>query len=126
MIVHLDTSFLIRALSSGSAEDRRLRLWLRDGAVLAVSAICWAEFLCGPVGEEALDLAARLLGQPLPFEAADAAMAAHLFNLAGRRRGSLTDCMLAATAVAAGARLATSDAADFRRFEPAGLAIVTA
>ena len=126
MIVHVDTSFLIRALTSGSAEDRRLRHWLREGAVLAVSAICWAEFLCGPVHEEALELATRLLGQPLPFEAADAAMAAQLFNLAGRRRGSLTDCMVAATAVGAGARLATSNAADFHRFQPAGLEVITA
>jgi predicted nucleic acid-binding protein len=34
------------------------------------------------------------------------------------------DCMIAASAIAAGASLATSDVAGFRRFERAGLTLV--
>ena len=123
-MIHLDTSFLIRALPRSSSEDRRLRAWLKAGEPLAMSTVSWAEFLCGPVGAREIELAARILGDPVSFVAADAALTARLFNLTGRRRGSMTDCMIAATAIRAGAPLATADRADFRRFEPAGLALV--
>ena len=120
-MIHLDTSFLIRALARHSPEDRKLRAWLKDAEPLGMSAISWAEFLCGPVGAEDVELAGRILREPVAFNSADAALTARLFNLAGRRRGSLTDCMIAATAIRAGAALATTNPADFRRFEPAGL-----
>ena len=54
--------------------------------------------------------------------ARDAGMAAKLFNLAARRRDSLNDCMIAA--LRAGASVATTNRADFRRFEPAGLRVM--
>jgi predicted nucleic acid-binding protein len=57
-VIHLDTSFLIRALARHSAEDRHLRRWLAEGEPLAVSAVGWAEFLCGPVDAAQVDLAA--------------------------------------------------------------------
>jgi predicted nucleic acid-binding protein len=122
-VIHLDTSFLIRALVSGSPEDRRLRRWLSSRAPLAMSCVAWAEFLCGPVEPDHIELATHLLGEPVPFVAADAATSAQLFNVSGRRRGSFIDCMIVATAIRAGARLATGNAADFRRFSSAGLQI---
>lgn len=124
MTVHLDTSFLIHALGAGSPADRQLRDWIREGATLAVSAIAWTEFLCGPVEDRDRELAKELLGDPVAFGEAESREAARLFNETGRRRGSLMDCMIAASAIAAGARLATSDVAHFRRFERAGLTLV--
>lgn len=124
MTVHLDTSFLIRALAAGSAEDRRLRQWIREGVTLGASAIAWTEFLCGPVEDQDLELAKKLLGDPVAFGETESGGAARLFNETGRRRGSLMDCMIAASAIAAGASLATSDVAGFRRFERAGLTLV--
>jgi predicted nucleic acid-binding protein len=53
----------------------------------------------------------------------DAGASARLFNLTGRRRGSLNDCMIAAIALRVDASVATTDVADFRRFEAAGLQI---
>ena len=125
-MIHLDTSFIIRALVVGSPADRRLRSWLSGRTPLAMSCIGWAEFLCGPVEANQIELITRFLGDPVPFIAADAVTSAQLFNAAGRRRGSFTDCMIAATALRAGAALATTNAGDFRRFASAGLKVVTA
>lgn len=116
-MIHLDTGFLIRALVPGSAEDRRLRAWLREGTTLGISVIGWAEFLCGPVDAAQAELALRLIGEPVPFSAADATRAALLFNASGRRRGTFVDCLIAASALGAGAKLATSNPDDFRRFQ---------
>ena len=124
--IHLDTSFLILAMLRGSTEDRRLRALIRDRVELSMSAICWTEFCCGPVDESTLDVAVRLVGEPVAFLARYARTAAALFNQCGRRRGSLVDCMIAATAVETDATIATGNAADFSRFAPAGLRVLSA
>lgn len=120
-MIHLDSSFLIRSMIPGSDEDRRLRQWMRAGERLCASTVAWAEFLCGPVGPEGASVVAELLEEPEPFSADAAPVAARLFNETGRRRNSLADCMIAATALQADSDLATTDLADFRRFEPMGL-----
>jgi predicted nucleic acid-binding protein len=125
-MIHLGTGFLIRALRRGSSEDGRLRAWLAHGEPIGISAVGWTEFLCGPVEPDDVDLAARVVSEPLPLLAQDAATAARLFNLAGRRRGSLNDCMIAAVALRAGASVATTNIGDFRRFESAGLQVLGA
>ena len=51
----------------------------------------------------------------------DAERAAHLFNETGRRSKSFADCCIAAAAVRAGAKLATSNEDDFKRMVPHGL-----
>lgn len=122
-MIHLDTSFLIRALGRGSREDRALRGWLGSGERLGISAVVWGEFLCGPVEPEAAALAAEVVGDPVPLDAAAAELAADLFNRSGRRRGSMVDCFVAACALSADARLATANEADFRRFASAGLTL---
>lgn len=124
-MIHLDTSFLIRAGAVSTPEDRLSRRWTANGRVARVSSITWAEFLCGPVSAQAAEDAAELFGEPVPFTAADATLAAYLFNAAGRRRGTLSDCMIAAIAMNAGAALATSNRVDFERFAPAGLVLAT-
>lgn len=122
--VHLDTSFLINALVPGTWEDRRIRRWLRQDTTIAVSSVAWAEFLCGPVSVEDRQRARTVVGLPLPLGVEEAARAAELFNMGGRRRGTLPDALIAAAALAAGAVLATSNAADFGRFERAGLTVI--
>jgi len=124
-MIHIDTSFLIRALQRRTGEDGLLRRWLRERTELGISTICWSEFLCGPLSARDLDAAGRLFPDPEPFLADDAVAAAGLFNAYGRRRASLVDCMVAATALRAGAALATSNPGDFKRFGPAGLSLVS-
>jgi predicted nucleic acid-binding protein len=125
-MIHLDTGFLISALRRGSAEDRRLREWLAQGQPIGISAVGWTEFLCGPVDGHDVELAARVLDEPVALLAGDAGVAARLFNRAGRRRGSLNDCMIAATALRVDASVATTNLPDFRRFESAGLRVMSA
>ena len=119
----MDTSFLIRALAGGSREDTQLRGWLKTNEPLGMSAIAWAEFRCGPVDETDVSLASSVVGRHSPFTAEMAVTAARLFNDSGRRRGSMIDCMIAATALAERAAIATSNPNDFSRFEASGLAL---
>ena len=120
-MIHLDTSFLIRALAPGSQEDAQLRGWMRANEPLGMSTIAWAEFLCGPVDETALSLASVVVGRYSRFSQDMAVIAARLFDDSGRRRGTMVDCMIAATALAEQAAVATSNPDDFSRFEQFGL-----
>jgi predicted nucleic acid-binding protein len=113
-VIVLDTSFLVRALVPGAAEDTELRRWLAADEELAISAVAWAEFLCGPLDREVAVLATAIVGEPLPLTAAHARRATDLFNSQGRRRGSLVDCLIAATAIEANAELATANQRDFQ------------
>ena len=119
--VHLDTSFLIRALVAGSDESARLRGWLSERRPLAVSTLVWAELLCGPLDAQSEAIARRIAYRHVPVGTDEATLAATLCNDSGRRRGSLADCVVAATAIGADAPLATRDEDDFRRFEAIGL-----
>jgi predicted nucleic acid-binding protein len=122
VVIHLDTSFLIRALIGGTAEGNNLREWINSGAMLRISAIAWAEFRCSPLDSGDLSFATRIIGEPLLFATDDAVRAAELFNQSGRRRGSLVDCIIAAAAIGATASLATSNRIDFQRFRRLRLA----
>jgi len=120
-MIHLDTSFLIRALIPGTPEEVKLRKWAREGEALVMSSVAWAEFLCGPLGSVERELADRFIERRQDFTQHQAAIAARLFNESGRRRTMIIDCMIGAAALADGAPVATSNAADFSRFAVAGL-----
>ncbi len=122
-MIHLDTSFLIRALELGSPQDRKLREWVAAGEILVMSTVAWAEFLCGPLQGSDLALTAEIVGKRRHFTDDHAATATRLFNESGRRRGLWVDSMIAAVALAEGAPIATANEEDFRRFESSGLEI---
>ena len=124
-MILLDTSFMVRALQRGSPEDRSLRAWVRAGETLGMSTVAWGQFLCGPVSAAQIQIVAELIEEPIPFGLDESATAARFFNETGRRRGSFADCMIAATAFEAGAPIATTDVADFRRFERLGVRVLS-
>ena len=57
----------------------------------------------------------RLTTERIPFSEKDAFLTVELFNKSGRRRNSLTDCMIAAIALRCNAQIATANQADFKR-----------
>jgi predicted nucleic acid-binding protein len=112
-MIHLDTNYLIRSLVPNSAQAAQLDSWALAGETISTSAMAWSEFLCGPLSAAHTGAALAVLSDVEPVTAADAALAADLFNKTGRRRGSLADCIIAAIAIRSGASLATENQADF-------------
>jgi predicted nucleic acid-binding protein len=124
-MICLDTNYLIRGLLKGAPESAKLIQWYQSGEVLLSAAPAWYEFLCGPVTELQVNaIRAFLSGGISAFEELQATEAARLFNRIGRIRRFRVDAMIAATAVVAGASLATSNTEDFKVFLPHGLKLV--
>ena len=121
-MILVDSNFLISGTDSSSDPARQLAHWCTSGEPLATSAIAWMEFLSGPVSAaDIADMRLLLDAGILPFGDKEAAAAANLFNLIGRRRALRADCMIAASSLASGASLATRNLDDFRIFVPHGL-----
>lgn len=124
-MICLDTNYLVCSLIPGSLEAKAVGAWLRKGERLFAPSVAWYEFLCGPVTSDEVRLVRHILaGGVIAFEEAQAATAARLFNAVGRARRLRVDAMIAACAIEAGCRLATSKQTDFARFVPCGLVLV--
>jgi predicted nucleic acid-binding protein len=125
-MICLDTNYLVRGLLEGARESSELVLWRQSGEILLSAAPAWYEFLCGPITDLQIRIIQSFLsGGIAAFEEIQATEAARLFNAIGRIRRLRTDTMIAATAIVAGASLATSNMEDFRVFIPLGLKIVS-
>ena len=121
-MIHLDTTLLVELVTVGSPGAAAVRGWLSVGEVVGTSAIAWSEFCSGPLSRDQKDMAFAVLnGNISDFTWREGEQAARLFNLGGRRRGSQADCMIAASAMAAGAGLATRKSSDFTRLTAYGL-----
>ena len=121
-MIHLDTNYLIGLAVPGSNPAADVDQWLASGETLASSALAWTEFLNGPVTADEIALVESVIEERIiPFEKSMAIRAADLFNQSGRRRGSRFDCLIAATAIASNAELATENKSDFAPFVPCGL-----
>jgi len=122
-MIHLDTNFLIQATVAGSSAHAGFRKWSNAGESFGVSAVAWAEYLCGPLDPQGEAIAKQMFPFPEGFLAGDAALAADLFNKTGRRSRSLADCMITAVAIRCGAKVATLNASDFQPFVQQGLVL---
>ena len=124
-MIHLDTNYLIGLAVRGSSPAQNVDKWLAAGEPLAASALAWTEFLSGPVSADEIALVESVIeGNLVAFEKPAAVLASQLFNQAGRRRGSRFDCLIAATAILAGAKLATENKKDFEPFVAFGLKLI--
>lgn len=123
--VQLDTNFLVYYTNGNDLPlIERMDSWLRQGWQFSVSAMVWAEFLSGPLTPSDQGLANILLSDVLPVTREDAALAGKLFQATGRRARSLSDCVIAATAIRSRVPLATKNQSDFKPFVHHGLELI--
>lgn len=123
-MIHLDTNVLI-ALPLLARQRHVLTRRIAKGEPVATSSLAWFEYVCGPVTEsEQFLVHAAIGGRILNVDEAVAERAAALFNHAGRKRRLRTDSLIAATAILAGAELASYNAEDFGPFIPHGLQLL--
>lgn len=123
-MICLDTNYLIRGVSAGTAEANELVAWFKREETLITPMPAWFEFICGPVTQDQQTTMRAFLTKIVPFAEAEAAEAARLFNAIRRRRSLRVDAMIAGTAITAKARLATCNRADFAPFAAHGLKFI--
>jgi predicted nucleic acid-binding protein len=115
MVYHLDTDFLVYALSTSGPERRRLRTLGDSDAEIQMSAVAWYEFARGPRTPEQLAVARSFLGEEgvLAFSGGIADEAAEAFRRLGSPRKRAADVAIGVTAAAHDAVLLTRNARDF-------------
>ena len=124
-MIHLDTNLLIDLVTSHSAQVEMVHRWLKNKIPLAASAVTWSEFCNGPHSKEQKDAVHAILrGGIHPFTEDQAEFASRLFHKTGRKRGSHSDCMIAAAAFCARQSIATRNIKDFERFVPYGVTLI--
>ena len=116
MIVHVDTSALVDALTGPRRSLDKLIVLTDQGHRLMLSAIVLYEWLRGP--RSAVELAAQEQLFPsetaVTFGAAEAVLASRLYRSVPRARGRELDIAVAACALVADATIWTLNPADFR------------
>lgn len=121
-MIHLDTNLLIASISPHDPHSPTADRLIGSPETFATSACAWTEFKSWPVDPSHEKVLLRILiGGVLPFDEKTAALAGELFHLTGSKRRTRLDTMIAATAILAGAALATTNPDDFQPFVPHGL-----
>lgn len=123
-MICLDTNCLIRALIPNTPDAARVESWIASGEIIILPAVAWYEFLCGCTDEEEQLAFALLTGGLQPFGDEEARISARNFRSVKKPRHLRVDAMIAGTAMAANARLATNNRADFKPFVAQGLKLI--
>jgi predicted nucleic acid-binding protein len=112
---HVDTDFLVYALSSGGPERARLAQLAASDAVIEISALAWYEFCRGPRSPEQIAVAHDLFGDEGIIALTDllAERAAEEFRRLGSPRRRAADIAIGVTAASYGATLLTRNHGDF-------------
>jgi predicted nucleic acid-binding protein len=113
--VHLDTDFLVKAVSAAGPERERLLGLVDEETPIGMSAIAWYEFARGPRTPEQLALAGAVIDEEdvVPFDASASQVAADIFRELGSPRRRANDIAIGTAAAAAGATLWTLNSDDF-------------
>jgi predicted nucleic acid-binding protein len=126
MIVHLDTSVLVAALTGPRGSLPALKRTVAAGHIIAISSLALYEWLRGPRAPEEIESQEMLLpsAEARAFGPAEARRAADLFRSMKRARGRDMDIAIASCALEHGAHIWTLNPDDFRDLP--GLLIFTA
>jgi predicted nucleic acid-binding protein len=113
---HLDTDFLVYALSVRGPERERLEGIASSDAVLEMSALAWYAFCRGPRTEEQVAVARTLFGEDgvVALTESFAVSAAEQFRKLGSPRRRAADVAIGVMARECRATLLTRNARDFR------------
>lgn len=121
-MIHLDANLLVALVKQHDAHHPTAARVIAELGPFGCSAVAWMEFHSKPVhSDDKAALEAILSGGIVPFDETTAALAGEIFHLTGSKRRTRLDSMIAATAIRAGATLATTNPADFEPFLPHGL-----
>jgi predicted nucleic acid-binding protein len=123
MIVHVDTSALIDALTGPRRSLATLADLTDQGHRLMLSSLVLYEWLRGPRTRAELAAQEDLFPseEAVAFGSQEAALAARLYKQVERPRGRAIDLAIAACALGNGARIWTLNPADFRDIPNLGL-----
>ena len=116
MIVHVDTSALVDALTGPRRSLDALIALTEQGHRLMLSTIVLYEWLRGPRTPAELAAQEELFPSEsaVPFGVAEAVLASRLYRKVPRARGRELDLAVAACALVAGGAIWTLNPADFR------------
>jgi predicted nucleic acid-binding protein len=123
---HLDTDFLVYALSERGAEWRRLSTLVDSEGTLEISALAWYEFCRGPRTPEQIAVARGLFGDQgiIAFTDAIAERAADEFRRLGSPRRRAADIVIGVTAASHGATLISRNHEDFHDIQGLNVEVV--
>jgi predicted nucleic acid-binding protein len=112
---HVDTDFLIYALSSRGPERTRLAQLASSDAVIEICALAWYEFCRGPRSPEQIAVARDLFGDEgiIPLTDLLAERAGEEFRRLDSPRRRAADVAIGVTAASYGATLLTRNHGDF-------------
>lgn len=112
---HIDTDFLVHALSSRGVQREHLHAIAASDAVVEISAIAWYEFCRGPRNPEQIAVARSFFGEEgvVPFSEPIAERAAEEFRRLGQPRKRAADIAIGVAARECNAILLTCNARDF-------------
>jgi predicted nucleic acid-binding protein len=115
-VIVLDTSMLVEGLEAGGSMRRALRDALVARQRILLPTLVLYEWLRGPRGRAELDAQETLFpaAEALPFDVAEARIAAELYRELPRPRGREVDLAIAACALSHDAMLWTLNPNDFR------------
>jgi predicted nucleic acid-binding protein len=116
VIIHVDTSALVDALTGPRRSLDTLIDLTEQGHRLELSSIVLYEWLRGPRTRAELSAQEELFPseRAAAFGPADASMAARLYKKLSRPRGREIDLAIASAAISSGAAIWTLNPADFR------------
>jgi predicted nucleic acid-binding protein len=121
-MIHLDANLLIAAVRSSDAHHSTASRVIAQPVYCGCSSVAWMEFHSKPVHpRDEAALRSILRGGILPFDEPAAVLAGRLYDQTGSKRRTRLDAMIAATAILAGAELATANPDDFASFVAHGL-----